>query len=101
MRSYFFFKQKYIPEEVAKEWLDGMLYFLPLFHENGDVISKGPYFELLGNELFKNYPRLRNTFRVSWFPNMENPNDREKLIEQMINEVGKKCTCSRIWVRNF
>jgi hypothetical protein len=83
----FYFKGNYIPKEVAVEWLDGMISFLPLFNERGDVISNGKFAEIIENKMLEGYPRILKAFRISKLPNMENADDRKHCIETILENL--------------
>jgi hypothetical protein len=83
----FYFKGNYIPKEVAVEWLDGMISFLPLFNERGDVISNGNFAEIIENKMLEGYPRILKAFRISKLPNMENADDRKHCIETILKNL--------------
>lgn len=60
----FYFHLKYIPDSVALEWIDGMINYLPVYH-NGNVInSDGCLIKILENNLLINYPRVKKSFEI-------------------------------------
>ncbi|MBS1640668.1 MAG: hypothetical protein JSR12_11495 [Bacteroidetes bacterium] len=64
----FYFQNHYIPKNVAKEWLDGMLDFLPITDSKEVVLNKDHCIIYLGenrSQLLKNYPRIKSAFTLS------------------------------------
>lgn len=62
----FYIKHKYVPDEIADEWLEGMIYYLPHF-KNGENVNtdESCLSEIIEHELLDDYPRLKNAFTVS------------------------------------
>lgn len=85
----FYFKGNYVPEEVAIEWLDGMIAYLPIFNQRGEVISKGKFMEITEGNMLEGYPRILKAFRVSRLPDMKDQNDRKHCIETILKAVRK------------
>lgn len=80
----FYFKQKYLPEEIIVEWIDGMLHYLPHFKE-GRNINENALKEIEEYDLLREYPRLKNAFKINKNFNREsfdlkNQNDRNELV---------------------
>lgn len=72
----FYFKQGYVPDEVAYEWIDGMINFLPWFDLDGKNLNQRC---LPGTvDLVKVYPRLKTIFT---FEKM--PSNRKDLIKEI------------------
>lgn len=85
----FYFKEKYVPIEVAKEWLDGMIYYLPLFNRHGEILAPGKFPEILDNHSLDFYPRIKKAFQVATLPDMENPHERIACIEEILKNVKR------------
>jgi hypothetical protein len=82
----FYFREKYLPDEVADEWLDGMIDYLPLFDEEGKVHPESRS-RTIEPGLLADYPRIRGAFII------EDPNPydrRKKLIEQIKKNIRKR-----------
>ncbi len=77
----FYFKQKYVPDEVVKEWLDGMISFLPLYNPNGEPVTKGLYPEIEARNLLEHYPRIRKAFQIPKSYDLKRPSDRMEIIK--------------------
>lgn len=90
----FYFQNKYIPKIIMREWLDGMIFYIPHFTENqggGKKFSDNAKFkdtEYLNKE-FGEYPRLDNTFRVKKLYDINNSQQRKDLIKELINNIRK------------
>lgn len=64
----FYFKHDYLPKEVAFEWIDGMIDFVPLTNKLEEILNPQDCLLLLREnrtEFFKNYPRVKNAFTIS------------------------------------
>ena len=64
----FYFQHKYIPKEVAKEWIDGMIDYVPITNKKMQILNQEnciDYFAMNRNELLKNFPRIQNAFEVN------------------------------------
>ena len=72
----FYFKQGYVPDEVAYEWIDGMINFLPWFDLDGKNLNQGCLSGIV--DLVRVYPRLKNVFT---FEKM--PSNRKDLIKEI------------------
>lgn len=85
----FYFKNKYVPKEVEKEWLDGMISYLPIFINELECLSKGPLSDVITPFMLQNYPRIRKTFISGSLINLEDPKARAELIKQISKRVNK------------
>jgi hypothetical protein len=66
----FFFQYKYLPTEIAYEWLDGMLDYIPLFDGERNLLNgEECLLHLAKNHaaLLRNYPRVIHTFTIHHF----------------------------------
>ena len=62
----FYIKHKYVPDEIADEWLEGMIYYLPHFKNDENVnIDESCLGEIVEHGLLNDYPRLKNALTVS------------------------------------
>ena len=60
----FYFKYKYLPEEIVEEWLEGMIYYLPTI-KNGKVVEESKhYLKDIDDETLEEYPQVRNAFEI-------------------------------------
>jgi len=77
----FYFKHKYLPEEIIEEWLDGMIYYFPHLLDGENVNrDKDCLLELLEEGRLHDYPRIRESFRVSREFDLSKLQDRVELI---------------------
>lgn len=53
----FYFQHRYLPDEVAREWIDGMFSILPLLRPQGEVVD-GHQDRSHWLELLAEFPRL-------------------------------------------
>lgn len=63
----FYFQHGYIPEVVAYEWIDGMMDYLPLFDNGGNILNKGHCVDKISSKhdiLLRDYPRIKYTFTI-------------------------------------
>ena len=63
----FYFQHKYIPKEVSKEWIDGMIDYLPITNTKFDILNQEHCIEYLANnrkDFLRDYPRIQNAFEV-------------------------------------
>ena len=81
----FFFQYKYLPTEIAYEWLDGMLDYVPLLDKEDNVLNGDVCLLQLATrhkELLRNYPRVRHTFTVGHSIDISNIYEERK--EQLL-----------------
>lgn len=63
----FYFQNNYIPKVIMKEWIDGMIDYIPIKDKNGNILNKKYCIKKLAekqHELFRNFPRIQNAFEV-------------------------------------
>jgi hypothetical protein len=81
----FYFSNGYLPREVIEEWLDGMIYYLPLFDDvTGEVRSEHP--GIVEPDLLEGYSRLLEGFAVD---GSHCPTSREERMA-LARRIGKK-----------
>lgn len=83
----FYFKNGYVPGEVAREWLDGMITYLPLFDKQGNMLAGGKYKEITVCDLLDDYPRIRKAFCIAESPNLCITEQRMKVIRTVQNNL--------------
>jgi hypothetical protein len=76
----FYFKHKYVPDEVVLEWLDGMISILPLYNAEGELIATGMYPEIEEMGLLRNTPRIRKAFRLPKMYDLSKSSERMEAI---------------------
>ncbi len=63
----FYFQHGYLPIEIADEWIDGMIDFLPIFDKKGNVLNPNNCIQDLAEKhdrYFQNYPRVVTAFTI-------------------------------------
>jgi hypothetical protein len=87
----FYFKNKYLPDEVVDEWLDGMVYYLPHFNGNEDVNQNPDCLKEISKEnLLADYPRVKDAFTVNAVYKVESKSERRRLIERIKKNLKRK-----------
>ena len=64
----FYMQRGYLPKDISKEWLDGIIDYMPILNkETQEILNPNNSFKILNtNTSFLNsYPRIRHTFSVS------------------------------------
>lgn len=91
----FYFKNGYIPDEVIDEWIEGMAFYLPWFDASGKNLNPKTFPEIINQNLLTGYPRIRYTFTLTRYYDLDIPNEKYKLIDSVKqnlkgnhNEVG-------------
>ena len=78
----FYFKSKYLPEEVINEWIDGMVFYLPHFIEGHNVNPSSDYIpEIIEPKLLEDYPRIRQAYNVNKVYNLTSESERAELVQ--------------------
>ncbi|XSG75409.1 hypothetical protein ACP8Y2_00130 [Herpetosiphon llansteffanensis] len=88
----FYFQQGYIPNDIVKEWLDGMIVFIPHYDKNekkGDNDKIQEKF-ISDNKLLENYPRIKNIFIVDKVYDINKPKERINLVEELLKNIKKR-----------
>jgi len=66
----FYIKNDYIPKDVAYEWIDGMIDFVPIWNTHDELLNPGKCIPLLVSkrtELLSSYPRIKAAFKVKGY----------------------------------
>ena len=80
----FYITNDYLPKEVVREWLDGMIQELPHINDAGQNLNDK---SLVKIEDLTDYPRIRNAFKVTKHYNLKNINDRQALINSIQKQM--------------
>ena len=89
----FYFENDYIINNVAYEWLDGMIDILPIF--KNEIVLNEKYCNHNIKELLKPNPRVKKAFTVcsdydfDMLYSEENMKDRKKMREKLFKEILK------------
>ena len=87
----FYISKKYLTKEVALEWIDGMLTFIPIYNRNAQLINENAL--LLNHnweEKLKGYPRIQHFIKDNYFVTpsvMDNSANRKNLVELIYNRM--------------
>lgn len=60
----FYFEQKYLPQGIIDEWVEGMVSLIGVWHGGQCLLPASPHATLFYQQA-KEYPRLRHTFTLS------------------------------------
>ncbi len=94
----FYIQRGYLPLDISKEWVDGIIDYIPILdRQTKEILNRGNSFKLLNDDLniLDAYPRIRHTFSVSKsydFSKIYNPQseflvERVKARKELINEL--------------
>lgn len=64
----FYFQHKYIPKVITKEWIDGMIDFIPITDNKGQILNKKYCIKYMADNrsyIFQNFPRIQNAFEIN------------------------------------
>lgn len=87
----FYFKHKYLPEEIVEEWIDGMVYYLPQFEgkfdaeeleqetKNNQELPE----QIAEQKLLAEYPRIKEAFTVGRYYDVSKKSERMELINRI------------------
>ena len=97
----FYFKHKYLPDEIIDEWLEGMIYYLPHITKNSQNVNEEPTClrEIHDEGLLDDYPRLKDTFTVSRAYNLGEKSDRDALISGIKQRLEMQEKNKGFWSR--
>lgn len=63
----FYFQHKYIPDDISKEWIDGMIDFIPITDRGQKILNEEHCIKYIADNrstLFHSFPRIQNAFEV-------------------------------------
>ena len=104
----FYIENNYLPKEVAIEWIDGMIDYLPFKTKSGKFIDSFRYNEILNDnnllQFLKDYPRIAKFINIYDDVNFDlirlevdstsnitkRKQERDKLIFQLLNNLNIK-----------
>jgi len=85
----FYFKNKYLPDEVIYEWIEGMIYYLPHYLNSKNVNLEETAKEIDKANLLDGYSRIKNAFTVDREYNLEHIQERERLISLIRRNIKR------------
>jgi hypothetical protein len=77
----FYFQHNYLPKTIAYEWIDGMLDFVPIIDNRGNILNPQnciPELAAKRNHFLRNYPRLKDSFIVIQTVRFDNAYNEEE-----------------------
>ncbi len=93
----FYFMEGYLPKEVAREWLTGMVFHLPHYQgkfENED--RPEAFSDMVSPELLKGYPRLNGVFNLDRAYDPRQDSEREALVDEIEGKIGSGSRIARL-----
>jgi hypothetical protein len=99
----FYFQHHYIPNVIMKEWIDGMIDFMPITDINGKILNGKYCIKHISQNrsmLFQNYPRVQNAFEIKKSfdfglvysadesKRIDKIKERKRLIEEILKKVN-------------
>jgi hypothetical protein len=86
----FYCKEGYVPKVVVREWLNGMVDYLPHYHgELRDKILKKAFDEMVDPKLLDSYPRVKEIFSMDRPYNVNEETEREVLIKNLLKNMKR------------
>jgi hypothetical protein len=100
----FYIQHKYIPKTVAKEWIDGMIDFIPIINKKGEVLNSQSALKRLVDDrklVAQRFPRIENAFKIAHKYNFEliyateenmglkRTRERQRLIDEIMANIRK------------
>ena len=100
-----YFENGYLPSVIAREWIDGMLDFMPITNRNDELLNTENCNKILRDDrhnYLKGYARIRMAFAVRGSYNFKliysndlnkleiQKTEREKLIKEILRNLGVK-----------
>lgn len=86
----FYFREGYLPKVVVREWLSGMVYYLPHYHgEVQDEELKGVFGEMVDSRRLDPYPRVKEIFTVAQPRNPHVEGEREALVDDIMGNIKR------------
>ena len=107
----FYFQHGYLPIEIADEWIDGMIDFLPIFDKNQNVLNPNNCIQDLAEKhdrYFQNYLRVRTAFiikgnydfKLSYSSDTKSASKRKSQRRKLIIEILKNLKVLK-WYKPF
>jgi hypothetical protein len=83
----FYFQNKYLRKEVALEWIEGMLNFLPLLNEATGAPWEGRSSITASDELIHRFPRVEHAFSSLMLPELATKEARRNHVERIFKRA--------------
>ena len=101
----FYFQHRYLPFDVAEEWIDGMIEHLPIYDKSGIVLNSGYFIPIIHTQKMLDqyrFRRVKNTFTISTSIEMDavygdgripiQIKEREKLVKAILKNLKRDST---------
>ncbi len=85
----FYFQKNYLRKEVALEWIEGMLRFLPLINEDTKSPWDGTSYLASSDKLIHQFPRVAHAFSTATFPDLATQEARRRYVERILNRARR------------
>ncbi len=93
----FYFMEGYLPKEVVREWLTGMVLHLP--HYQGEFKNEDrpeAFSDMVSPELLKGYPRLKRVFNLDRAYDPRQEPERQALVKEIEERIGRGSRIARL-----
>ena len=97
----FYFIEGYLPQEVIREWLTGMVLYLPHYdYESRNEDRPEAFSGMVAWKMFEDYPRIQEVFGLDRVYNAREQRQRKELVREIegkIEEVFRKPRLQRLF----
>jgi hypothetical protein len=83
----FYFEHEYLRREVALEWIEGMIKFLPVLDEATGAPWDGQSFITASDELMQEFPRVAYAFSSPVSPEITTREGRRRQVERILKRA--------------
>lgn len=83
----FYFQHRYLRDEVALEWIDGMIEYLPIFNSGTKEPWERQQYLATADTLVHGFPRVMNAFTTSQRPNTATAASRREVAEEVLRRA--------------
>ncbi len=96
----FYFVEGYLPQEVVREWLTGMVLYLPHYdYESRNEDRPEAFDGMVSSQLFEGYPRVKDVFHLDRVYDPGEERQREALVREI--EGRLEGVSRRAWMRRL
>ena len=101
----FYFQHRYLPFDVAEEWIDGMIEHLPIYDKSGIVLNPGYFIPVIDAQKILDqyrFRRVKKTFTISANIKVDavygdgrfpiQIKEREKLVKAIVKNLKRDTT---------
>jgi hypothetical protein len=83
----FYFQERYLRKEVALEWIEGMVSFLPLINETTKSPWDGKPYLTTSDKLIHKFLRVEHAFSTAAFPDLTTEEARRRYVKNILNRA--------------